>query len=62
MLDAYVLIPVGGMRHFEAITTAVRFFISVYNIHFILSLLSPLWLGYTSSSLGSLRIFPEFAV
>lgn len=60
MLDAYVLFPVGAMRHFEAITIAVRFFMLVCNIHFILLLLSLLWLASTGSSLGSLRIFTEF--
>lgn len=62
MLDAYVLFPVGAMRHFEAITIAVRFFMLVCNIHFILLLLSLLWLASTGSSLGSLRIFTEFAM
>lgn len=51
--DAYVLFLVGGMRHFEVITMAVRFSMSVYKIHFILLLLSLFWL----SSLCSLRIF-----
>lgn len=61
-MDVYVLFPVGDMRHFEVITIALRFFMSVYNIHFILLLLSLLCLGSTGSSLGSLRIFREFAM
>lgn len=46
----------------QAIIIAIWFFMSVFNIYFILLLLSLLWLGYTVSSLGLLRLFTEFTM
>lgn len=61
MMTCFFLWLVWGIL-LQEITITVRFIMLVCHIYFVSLLISLLWLGYTMSSLHSLRLFMEFAM